>query len=570
MEDVPPTLSFNMEFAGIAISLVNRKMVEVVYTSIESLKFEYSNSPVAQSLNLSCGSLQIDNQLHDALYPVIVQPSPISKEASGAAVLPTIQTSVIWLKDQEHGVLFVKYCSVLLQALTIEADEDLLFAIYDLTQIQGVSWEENTEDILIQHPEEIPEPQLSAAGQVVYFEVLELQPIQLSLSFMRTERVSSEEKLSIRNPLAVVVNALTMTLGNINDAPLELNALAIKDMRLTIPELQARITYHYRQDVLRQLYRILGSADFIGNPVGLFTNVSSGVSDIFYAPYNGVVMHGNKELGIGIAKGAASFVKKTVFGLSDSMTKFTSSVGKGLSAATFDSEYQAQRRMSQRRNRPRHAIYGVAAGGEAFASSVVSAMEGIVTKPIQGAETEGALGFFKGVGKGLVGVVTKPAVGVFDLASNVSEGIRNTTTVFDKPERDRVRLPRHVPSDGILVPFSAREALGQYWMKDLDNGAYRKDAYVAHIDSPGSDNVILLTSTRVLSFWSKKLRLDWDLPLAMVQGIAVEDTGIRFTHKSGKDHDKFVFIPDKTSQAWFFGQIASVVKAFNNRRRMDS
>jgi vacuolar protein sorting-associated protein 13A/C len=48
--------------------------------------------------------------------------------------------------NSEHGVLFVKYCSVLLQALTIEADEDLLFAIYDLTQIQGVSWEENTEE----------------------------------------------------------------------------------------------------------------------------------------------------------------------------------------------------------------------------------------------------------------------------------------------------------------------------------------------------------------------------------------------------------------------------------------
>ena len=31
-------------------------------------------------------------------------------------------------------------------------------------------------------------------------------------------------------------------------------------------------------------------------------------------------------------------------------------------------------------------------------------------------------------------------VGVFDLASNVSEGVRNTTTVFDNPARDRVRL----------------------------------------------------------------------------------------------------------------------------------
>jgi len=48
--------------------------------------------------------------------------------------------------NSEHGVLFVKYFSVLLQALAIEADEDLLFAIYDLTQIQGVSWEENTEE----------------------------------------------------------------------------------------------------------------------------------------------------------------------------------------------------------------------------------------------------------------------------------------------------------------------------------------------------------------------------------------------------------------------------------------
>jgi vacuolar protein sorting-associated protein 13A/C len=361
-----------------------------------------------------------------------------------------------------------------------------------------------------------------------------------------------------------------MTVGNINDAPLELNALAIKDMRLTLPELQSRITYHYRQDVLRQLYRILGSADFIGNPVGLFTNVSSGVADIFYEPFNGVVMHGNKELGIGIAKGAASFVKKTVFGLSDSMTKFTSSVGKGLSAATFDSEYQNRRRMTQRRNRPRHAIYGVTAGGEALASSVASAVEGVVMKPIEGAESEGALGFFKGVGRGLVGAVTKPVVGVFDLASNVSEGIRNTTTVFDNPERDRVRLPRHVPADGVLRPYSAREALGQYWMKDLDNGIYRGDSYVAHINSPGGDNVALLTASRILSLWSRRLRLDWELPFTQVQGVTVEDTGIRFAHKAGKASDKFVLIPDKSSQSWFFGQVALVVKSFNARRRMDA
>jgi len=66
--------------------------------------------------------------------------------------------------------------------------------------------------------------------------------------------------------------------------------------------------------------------------------------------------------------------------------------------------------------------YGVAAGGEALASSVTSAVEGVFVrtppsqhsvvdlphqlKPIEGVETEGAFGFFKGVGKGLVGYVT--------------------------------------------------------------------------------------------------------------------------------------------------------------------
>lgn len=89
-------------------------------------------------------------------------------------------------------------------------------------------------------------------------------------------------------------------------------------------------------------------------------------------------------------------------------------------------------------------------------------------------------------------------------------------------------------------------------------------------DTPGGDNVVLLTASRVLSLWSKRLRLDWDLSFNLVQGVTVEDTGIRFAHKAGKESDKFVFIPDKSSQSWFFNQVATVVKEHNARRRMDS
>ena len=186
-----------------------------------------------------------------------------------------------------------------------------------------------------------------------------------------------------------------MALGNVNDAPVRLNALVIENVRLSLPVLQERLTLHYGQEFFGQLYRVLGSADFLGNPVGLFTNVSSGVADFFIQPYDSVMMNGNKDLGIGIARGAGSLAKKTVFGLSDSVAKFTGSIGKGvcwllllassadpllppgLSAATLDKQYQSQRRMRQFRNRPKHALYGVTAGATSFVTSVASGFEGL-------------------------------------------------------------------------------------------------------------------------------------------------------------------------------------------------
>lgn len=95
-----PKLNFGIDFAGIGVSLVNRKLVEVIYVSMDTLSLEYTDSPVAQTVNVSCGTLQVDNQLHDALFPVILQPTPIPKESTGVAALPTVQASVIWLKDQ--------------------------------------------------------------------------------------------------------------------------------------------------------------------------------------------------------------------------------------------------------------------------------------------------------------------------------------------------------------------------------------------------------------------------------------------------------------------------------------
>ena len=117
---------------------------------------------------------------------------------------------------------------------------------------------------------------------------------------------------------------------NINDAPIKFNAVALEDLHTSPEGLLNQLIVKYRSEALRQLHKVVGSADFIGNPVGLFNNIAAGVQDVFYEPYQGILVgEGIQELGLGLAKGAKSLVKKTVFSVSDSFSKVTGSVSKG-------------------------------------------------------------------------------------------------------------------------------------------------------------------------------------------------------------------------------------------------
>jgi vacuolar protein sorting-associated protein 13A/C len=388
--------------------------------------------------------------------------------------------------------------------------------------------------------------------------------MQFDISFVRTERVNAEDTMQPRNPLMFVVNVLTMSVGNVNDAPIKYKALMLENARVSVNSLYERIKTHYYQESLAQIHVVIGSADFLGNPVGLFNNISSGFLDVFYEPYQGLVTERPQDLGIGIAKGAASFAKKSVFGFSDSMAKFTGSMSKGLAAATMDKEFQDKRRMSRNRNRPKHALYGITSGGNAFASSVASGIGGLARHPLEGAEREGVAGFVKGVGKGVLGIATKPAIGAFDLASSVAEGVRNTTTVFDQDGLDRVRLTRFIGVDGVVRPYAQREALGQFWLKTLDSGKYFGEDYIAHLELADRDRLVMLTYSSILLVKSKRLHTDWDVALRDVQTISKERTGIGITLKGGTN-GPFIPVGDEQARNWLYRQIAIAVNAYNDK-----
>lgn len=549
-------------FDGLGISLINTRDQELCYVTLRGIEFRYNESNLYQNFSAKLKWVQIDNQLYGGIFPIILYPSVIPKTGKELNEHPALSASICRVKDDSHGVVFIKYATMLMQELNFELDEDFLFAMLDFVKFPGASWNKEQVNRLCDDNLDIPEPLKLSNSSDIYFEALHLQPIQANISFVRTERLNAEDKTNSQNTVMFFLNILTMAIGNINDAPIKLNALFIENIRAPTPILVESIKTHYSQAFFYQLYNIVGSADFLGNPVGLFNLLSSGVMDIFYEPYQGYVLTDSpQELGIGLAKGGLSFMKKSVFGFSDSIAKVTGSIAKGLTVATMDSKFQERRRLQTRRNRANHAVYGFTTGANSFIEAVSSGIGGIAAAPLEGADEDGAAGFFKGIGKGIIGLPTKTAIGFFDLASNVSEGIRNTTTVFDGEKLDRIRLPRYINPDEVVKPYNEREAQGQFWMHGIDGGIYWNHTYLAHLLLPGDEMAVLVTLKDIILFDIKTLQSRWVVRFDQVKSISVESTGLTIELKNRKG--PFIPIPDRKNRTYLYQKIGIAVKEYN-------
>jgi len=123
-------------------------------------------------------------------------------------------------------------------------------------------------------------------------------------------------------------------------------------------------------------------------------------------------------------------------------------------------------------------------------------------------------------------------------------------------------------------PFSAREALGQSWLKDLDAGAYFHESYIAHLgtscfrrkiavltgppDVPGDDAVSILSNNRLLFVQLRKLRVIWQVPLEELQSLSLEQSGIALILRGGTP-GPFLPIGEQTGREWFFKNIGKCV-----------
>ena len=184
---------------GIGISLINSaRSMELAYITLQDIRIKVRETETEYTSSLEVRWIQIDNQLFGGFYPIILYPTVVPKTEKEMADHPIFKLSGVLLKDTEHGVVRFKYLQVLLQEMTAEADEDFLWAVLETVRAVVASF-----DIADQYDDyKISETPIQQSGEVIeasggniYFEIFMLHPIQLNISFVRTEAINSEPTL---------------------------------------------------------------------------------------------------------------------------------------------------------------------------------------------------------------------------------------------------------------------------------------------------------------------------------------------------------------------------------------
>jgi len=370
-----------------------------------------------------------------------------------------------------------------------------------------------------------------------------INPIKVNLTFSLSKRGGGKDE---DTDLVQFLRGLGFVVVSVQHSPLRLNALSLRHVFGTQDEILQPLKKHYMQQALREGYKVLGSFEFLGNPVGLFHSIGTGVMDFFVEPSRGIVQS-PKEFGSGLGKGSQSLVKHTIYGLFNTASKLTGTTARGLATLSMDQDYISERGYMVREH-PNNIFEGFVQGGRAVKVGVSHGISGLVTQPIQGAQKEGKLGFVKGLGKGIVGVAAKPTAGVLDLVSKTAEGVRNSTKAEKRINRQR--MPRYFPADGTLSVFSPAKSYGQYLLmttSDLEllkSGVYPKDQDPIKLGCPKGEcyhshviynngTTLMFTNLRIICYADPRGVLKkWEMPYENISKVVEVDEGIRFLLKT--------------------------------------
>lgn len=541
-------ISLRVSLGGFTLSLIDSAPAEIASITLKNVNAIASwntKRRTDSTIYFTIAHAQIDNMVPNAPYPVALCPMEHLKEAEKEGGInqqevaaPHLVVGISLAPHHRSGVEVIKSVTIAPKNLAIRVDLAFLVRLqkffFDLHNHFSRASVHDVDGIVVPSlTEKIAEiDAASRSGEnsrVYYFGGLTILPCSIQLSVAPARALSPIQaslegaeaaaihqavkkgdlklgddevllgvKIGHRNdtPLAVVrgvfKSIVVDALLRLDGASLNFSGISLKNHVATGPQITTYVAAHYMNSLRKNVPALVGSLAALGNPVGLVRGLGDGVSDFVLEPVKGfqrsVQEMDASYLVDGVARGTLSLARHTVGGFANSAAALTETFSKNMTVLTLDRKYAQKRdRGDDLRNHQgdMNVALGFGSGVQKLVHGFLEGVTGVVKAPIRGAEKRGLEGFAKGVGKGLLGLLVKPLVGISDGLTDVMIGVKGSVDgagggqsgaiLQIRPRRplygkDRAVRPYNLADAAALALMQRTRLAGELYLSHLDMG----------------------------------------------------------------------------------------------------
>lgn len=310
-----------------AMKLLKSNPREIRRMFYPGLWIQMKSSPYQKQIHAKINRIQIDNQLADCIFPVVLAPVPPPKSVATetgmcftlqiefskknvflvwiSALKPFVECSIVERIIPHSDVKQFKYLTMLMQEFHVKVD--LLFineivdmVSTDLTDEESVNWifdnftciqlisnhskqRQKFADDIQRQKEPLSALVLthSSQEQKNFYDQLHLGPLKIHISFS----MAGLEPGALPGVLSTILQGVGVTLTDINDIVFKIAFFERQYNFFTQRQLTSEIVSHYAGQAVKQAYVLILGLDVIGNPYGLVVGLTKGATDLFYEPF---------------------------------------------------------------------------------------------------------------------------------------------------------------------------------------------------------------------------------------------------------------------------------------------
>jgi len=370
------------------------------------------------------------------------------------------------------------------------------------------------------------------------------------------------------------INIISTIFPSISEAPIKFSGKMLEHIFEMEGDVWRSLQSYYAAEALKQIYKLVGSLDFVGNPTMVLSSFATGLRDFFLQPSQELknIRTNPSRFGVGILKGTLSLFSNSASGVFGFASHLGATFGHTAAVLTLDEHFRslhAEQKAAQQRQYDRwkkkgfgHVSLMVTRPVHDIVFGVLSAGTGLLTEPYRGAKRNGPIGFAQGSIVGVIGVVVKPIVGLSDAFTHLFESFHDIAKSVNLLETkfkavERHRFPYVFGVKRILLPFNQVDSRSAQLLLShpVSKKARKGDETIVVSESlqmgHGREQFIIVTTKRVALFKVKPIDSQGFVTATLVWQVRFEK-GVRISSTLGsRGHNSFIIcVTRKDENVW--------------------